>query len=238
MVLYQPIDGYCYNSDTHFLYNFFSKSQEQFKNIQGDLLDIGSGSGVLGLLIARDYKKLQLHQCEIQPIFQFLSQKNSETHCINSHIYKENVLSCDFGKKFDYIVSNPPFYHSDVIKSENENIKIARYNDTMPLDDLIQKVSRLLKPNGKFIFCYDVKQLNGIIISLNKAKLNIELMQFLHPKASKEASLVMIYARANSKSKLKVINPLIMFDEEGKFTAEVDDIYTKCATHSIKCEVE
>lgn len=238
MVLYQPIDGYCYNSDTHFLYNFFSKSQEQFKNIQGDLLDIGSGSGVLGLLIARDYKKLQLHQCEIQPIFQFLSQKNSETNCINSHIYKENLLSCDFGKKFDYIVSNPPFYHSDVIKSENENIKIARYNDTMPLDDLIQKVSRLLKPNGKFIFCYDVKQLNGIIISLNKAKLNIELMQFLHPKASKEASLVMIYARANSKSKLKVINPLIMFDEEGKFTAEVDDIYTKCATHSIKCEVE
>ncbi|MFA9374886.1 MAG: methyltransferase, partial [Poseidonibacter sp.] len=45
MVLYQPKDGYCYNSDTHFLYNFIVQSLKKFKNIKGELLDIGSGSG-------------------------------------------------------------------------------------------------------------------------------------------------------------------------------------------------
>ena len=63
-------------------------------------------------------------------------------------------------------------------------------------------------------------------------------MQFLHPKVSKDATLIMVYARKNSKSPLKVLNPLVMFDEDGKFTPEVNGIYNKCATHSIKCNLE
>ena len=238
LCLYQPQNGYCYNSDTHFLFNFINKNLEKFKNIKGDLLDIGSGSGVLGLLVARDYTKLKLHQCEIQNIFQFLSQKNSETNKIQSRLYKGDLIACEFDKKFDYIVSNPPFYHTDVIKSENENIKIARYNDTMPLEAFIKKVSALLKPSGKFFFCYDVKQINDIMMFLNKYKLNIEAVQFLHPNAKKEASLVMVYARANSKSRLKVLSPLVMFDKNNEFTQEVNEIYERCSTHSIKCEID
>ncbi|MEA2019099.1 MAG: methyltransferase [Campylobacterota bacterium] len=238
LTLYQPKNGYCYNSDTHFLYNFICKNLEIYKNIQGELLDIGSGSGVLGLLVARDYPKLNLNQCEIQSNFQFLSQKNSETNGIKNNLYKNDLISCDFNKQFEYIVSNPPFYHSDVIKSENESLKIARYNDSMPLDKFIQKTAKILKQNGKFFFCYDAKQLDKIIDNIDKTTLNIDSIQFLHPNSQKEASLVMIYARNNSKSKLKIMPPLIMFNSDGKFTQEVDNIYTKCATHSIKCELE
>ncbi|MEA3497491.1 MAG: methyltransferase [Campylobacterota bacterium] len=238
LTLYQPKNGYCYNSDTHFLYNFICKNLKQFKNIKGELLDIGSGSGILGLLVARDYEKLNLNQCEIQKSFQFLSQKNSETNNISNTLYKEDLLICNFDKEFDYIISNPPFYNSDVIKSENESLKIARYNDNFPLDKFINKVSKLLKPQGKFFFCYDVKQLNGIIISLNDAKINIEAIQFLHPKDLKEASLVMVYGRKNSKSKLKVLNPLIMFNNDGEFKEDINNIYKKCSTHSIKCDLE
>jgi len=126
--LYQPQNGYCYNSDTHFLYDFICSNLKQFKNIQGELLDIGSGSGVLGLLVARDFERLNLSQCEIQENFQFLSQKNSEVNGIQNTLFKGNVLELDFNKKFDYIISNPPFYNNDVIKSENESLKIARYN--------------------------------------------------------------------------------------------------------------
>ncbi len=51
----------------------------------------------------------------------------------------------NFEKQFDICVSNPPFYHSNVIKSENENLKIARYNDSMPLEKFIEKTSKILK---------------------------------------------------------------------------------------------
>lgn len=237
LVLYQPLNGYCYNSDTHFLFNFIHKNLQNFKNIKGELLDIGSGSGVLGLLVARDFKKLNLNQCEIQKPFQFLSQKNAQINKIDNTLFKDDFINCEFNKQFDYIVSNPPFYHCDVIKSENENIKIARYNDNMPLKDFIKKTSKLLKPKGQLFFCYDVKQLDLIIELLNQYKLNIESMQFLHPNSKKEASLVMIYARNNSKSKLKIFPPFIMFNEDGTFSDETNKIYDKCSTHSIKCEI-
>ncbi|XOB61146.1 tRNA1(Val) (adenine(37)-N6)-methyltransferase [Campylobacterota bacterium DY0563] len=236
MVLYQPSNGYCYNSDTHFLYNFTIECLEKFKNVNGDILDIGSGSGILGLLIARDNKKLNLNQCEIQKTFQELSTINAKCNKIDTQMYKGSFLELEFDKKFDICVSNPPFYHSNVIKSENENLKIARYNDSMPLNLFIKKVSKVLKNDGKFFFCYDVKQLKEIVKLLEECKLNIEAMQFVYPKEGKDATLVLIYARKNSKSLLRVLDSIYVF-EGNEFTSKVKKIYEMCSTHSIKVEI-
>lgn len=236
MVLYQPNNGYCYNSDTHFLHNFVNKNLEKFKNVKGELLDIGSGSGILGLLLARDNKKLNLNQCEIQESFQEFSQKNAKCNSIKTTMHKGSFLELNFEKQFDICVSNPPFYHSNVIKSENENLKIARYNDSMPLDEFIKKTSKILKNSGKFFFCYDVKQLNEIVSLLNEFKLNIESLQFVYPKKGKDATLVLVYARKNSKSLLKVLEPLTVFDGN-EFTSDVKKIYEHSSTHSIKVDI-
>ncbi len=238
MVLYQPSNGYCYNSDTHFLYNFIIENLKKYKNIKGELLDIGSGSGILGLLVAKTLGKVNLNQCEIQEIFQFFTQKNSATNKIESKLYKGSFEELNFDKKFDICVSNPPFYHSDVIKSENESLKIARYNDSLPLEVFIKKTSTILESDGKFFFCYDVKQINEILLILNKYKFNLEALQFVHPNESKDATLILVYAKKSSKSLTKILKPLIVFDKESNFTQEVQDIYKKSSTHSIKVNIE
>lgn len=237
MVLYQPKDGYCYNSDTHFLYNFIVQSLKKFKNIKGELLDIGSGSGILGLLVSREYENLSLNQVELQKTFQFLSTLNAKNNKIYANLYEGSFLEKDFDKKFDICVSNPPFYHSSVIKSDNENIKIARYNDSMPLELFIKRASSILKDSGKFFFCYDVKQINEILLYLNKYKMNLESLQFVHPNSSKDATLILVYARKNSKSLTQIVKPLFVFDDK-EFTKEVKSIYEKSSTHSIKVEIE
>ncbi|OCL92349.1 tRNA1(Val) (adenine(37)-N6)-methyltransferase [Arcobacter porcinus] len=238
MVLYQPIDGYCYNSDTHFLYDFICKNLEKFKNVKGELLDIGSGSGILGLLVVRNFEKLQLNQVELQKSFQFFSQKNSEINQISSNMFFGSFLEVDFKKEFDICVSNPPFYHSNVIKSENESLKIARYNTSMPLYDFIKKSSEILTKDGKLFFCYDAKQLDMIVLYLKEFKLNIESIQFVHPKKTSDASLIMVYARKNSKSLLKVMKPLIVFSKNAKFKKEIENIYKNINTYSIKAKIE
>ena len=238
MVLYQPTNGYCYNSDTHFLYNFIIENLKKYKNIKGELLDIGSGSGILGLLVAKNFEKLKLNQCEIQKMFQFFTKKNSETNKVNSNLYEGSFINIDFNKRFDICVSNPPFYHSDVIKSDNENLKIARYNDSLPLEEFIKKTASILNSEGKFFFCYDVKQINQILLLLNKYKFNLESLQFVHPKNSKDATLILVYAKRNSKSLTKILKPLIVFDENNDFTSEVQEIYKKSSTHSIKVDIE
>jgi len=238
LVLYQPTNGYCYNSDTHFLYYFIIENLKKYKNIKGELLDIGSGSGILGLLVSKDFEKLKLNQCEIQKMFQFFSTKNSETNKIDSKLYEGSFGNIEFDKRFDICVSNPPFYHTDVIKSDNESLKIARYNDSLPLEEFIKKTASILNSEGKFFFCYDVKQINQILLLLNKYKFNLESLQFVHPKVSKDATLILVYAKRNSKSLTKILKPLIVFDENNDFTPEVQEIYKKSSTHSIKVNIE
>lgn len=238
LLLYQPNNGYCYNSDTHFLYSFIIKNLEKFKNIKGELLDIGSGSGILGLLVARDNQKLSLNQCEIQKVFQFLTNLNSKNNKIMNKLFEGSFLDVDFDKNFDICISNPPFYHSNVIKSENTVLNIARYRDSLPIDDFFAKVYKVLNQDGKFFFCYDAKQINELLISLTKFRFNIESIQFVHPNLNKDASLVMIYARKNSKSLTKIMPPLIMFDNNGEFREEINDIYKKSATYSIKVDLD
>jgi len=237
LLLYQPKDGYCYNSDTHFLFNFIKENLKSFKNIRGEFLDIGSGSGILGLLVARDYPKLNLNQCELQKVFQFFSNKNAEINKLDNELHKGSFLEKEFNKKFDICISNPPFYHSNVVKSENECLKIARYNDSMPLEGFISKTAKILNDSGKFFFCYDVKQINEILLLLNKYKLNVEAIQFVHPKKSKDATLILVYARKNSKSLTKILSPLFVFDGN-EFTEEVQEIYNFSSTHSIKADFE
>lgn len=238
MVLYQPINGYCYNSDTHFLYHFICENFKKYKNIKGELLDIGSGSGILGLLVAKEFEKVNLNQCEIQNMFQFFSTKNSQTNKIDAKLYKGSFDRIEFDKKFDICVSNPPFYHSNVIKSENESLKIARYNDSLPLETFIKRTAEILNNDGKFFFCYDAKQINEIIVLLNKYRFNIEAIQFVHPKVSKDATLILVYVKKNSKSLTRILNPLIVFDENNDFTLEIQEIYKKSSTHSIKVDFE
>jgi len=238
LVLYQPKNGYCYNSDTHFLFYFICENFKKYKNIKGELLDIGSGSGILGLLVSNEYRKLNLNQCEIQEMFQFFSTKNAQINQINTKMYIGSYDQISFEKKFEICISNPPFYHCDVIKSENKSLKIARYNDSLPLEKLIKRSYEILKEDGKFFFCYDSKQINEILLLLNKYKFNLEALQFVHPKVSKDATLVLIYAKKNSKTLTKIMNPLVVFDENNSFTKEVESIYEKSSTYSIKADFE
>ncbi len=60
---------------------------------------------------------------------------------------------------------------------------------------------------------------------LKEFKLNLEALQFVSLNDSKDATLVMIYAKKNSKSLVKILNPLIVFDENNEFTKTVQNIY-------------
>ena len=67
MLLYQPDEGYCYNSDSIFLYGFISRFEPK-----GKTLDVGAGCGIVGLLVARDFPAVTLEAVEKQSA-QFLS---------------------------------------------------------------------------------------------------------------------------------------------------------------------
>jgi len=231
MLLYQPQSGYCYNSDSIFLYDFIN-----FFKPKGKVLDVGAGCGVVGLLVARDNKKVKLEAVEKQAAFREYAKVNARVNNIELCLHAGDFLELDNVQKYDYVISNPPFYPDGVQKSENEMLFHARYNVNLPLEPFFKKVSQLLKPHSHFIFCYDATQFALICELLAKVKMRVVDVQFVHPKSDRNASLVMVHARNGSKSMLKVWPPFISFEGDEP-SQKVQDIYKKANTQSIKCQI-
>ncbi len=230
MFLYQEDSGYLFNSDTHFLYDFLTKF-----NPKGELLDVGCGCGILGLLTARDFP-ISLTQIDKQKHNIFLSEKNAEVNSLKTNVIEDDFLTFDFDKKFDFIISNPPYYHDGVSKSKNEALHISRYSMHLPLKDFFKKVKRCLTNRGHFIFCYDACGIQEILVSLKDVKMQVEDLQFVHGTKDKNASLVLVHARGSSLSKTKTHPPLINI-KDGQTSDDVNVIYQKTRTYSIKCKI-
>jgi len=231
MLLYQPQEGYCYNSDSVFLYDFIDSFSPK-----GKVLDVGAGCGVVGLLVARDNKKVELEAVEKQEVFIHYATTNARVNKIEYKMHRGSFLELDENLKYDYIISNPPFYHEGASKSEDKMLFNARYNINLPLKDFFKKVSQLLKPQSHFIFCYDASQFGLICAELDKVKLRVIDVQFVHPKIDKKASLVMLHVKNGSKSLMKVWEPFISFDGN-EFSQKAQAIYKKAKTQSIKCQI-
>ena len=225
MILYQPKNGYCYNSDTMFLYNFISNF-----NLKGDVLEVGGGCGVLGLLIKRDFD-INLTIIEKQKIMSEFIHKNLKENSLTAEVINGDFLEYKFDKRFDFIISNPPFYNGS-LKSDNEIKKIARYEEFLPMENFFKKVNILLKERGEFIFCYDAKRIDDIILKMPKPLKVIDI-RFLHPRITKKATLIMIRAKRHAKSMVSIHPPLIGFEGES-YSKEAKEIYKKANTKSIK----
>jgi len=231
MFLYQPSNGYCYNSDSLFLYNFVSLFSPK-----GKVLDVGAGCGVVGLLVARDNEKVKLEAVEKQDIFVEFATINARVNKIKYKLYKTDFLDFLVDEKYDYIISNPPFYVSGSTKSDNDILSNARYNINLPLAKFFKKVSQILKPKSHFIFCYDATQFGLVCSELDKVNIRIVDVQFVHPKVDRVASIVLIHARNGSNAMMKVWQPFFSFNGN-EVSQEAKEIYEKAKTQSIKCQL-
>lgn len=227
--LYQLKDGYCYNSDSLFLFAF----ARNFLKRGARLLDVGCGSGILGALCARDFD-CWVEMIEKDESSAFLAQINVP----NSKVHCQDFLDFKSEKKFDFIISNPPFYRGEIFPSKNMRLNLARNEKFLPLDLMLKQMKRLLKSNGSILLCYDAKESHRVFYALREIGFNAEVVRFVHPRENQDATLVMIKAKIQSKQSLKVMPPL--FTHVGKNqmdnSLEVQEIYHLCNTYSIKIE--
>jgi len=228
MNLFQPERGYRYNSDTLLLYDFIASFTPK-----GEIIDVGCGCGILGLLLKRDFPSVKMHLLDIQAQNCTIAQANAEANTVAIESFRCNdFLQTKFEHKWDMIISNPPFYHKGGVKSENDALFLSRHSNALPFEAFAQKVTKTLSNRGYFCFCYDAKQSDTLMASLLGNGLNVEDICFVYPKEDKEASLVLIRARKNSKTLCKIHPPLFIYEGD-TFTPRVKAIFERSQTQSV-----
>jgi tRNA1Val (adenine37-N6)-methyltransferase len=226
--LYQPTSGYRYNSDSIFLYDFITKFKPK-----GKLLDVGCGVGIISLLLSRDFK-IETSIIDKQEKMLQYARQNYVLNRLETQSYLGDFRELQTEDRYDFIISNPPFYDEHVQQSENTHLNIARYAHHLPIEGFIRSVKTFLKPKGWFIFCYDAKQIDLLLYHLKSHGLNPEKIQFVHSKIDRESKLVMIAARNNSKSMTQIIPPLVVFNDNNTYMLSIQNIFDRANTNSIK----
>lgn len=117
------------------------------------ILDIGTGTGIIALMLAQRSQASQIDALEIDEDAYEQSTDNFENSPWNDRLYCFHAGLDEFVEEpedeYDLIVSNPPFYTED-FKTDNEARDLARFADAMPFEDLIEAADLLLSENGIF----------------------------------------------------------------------------------------
>ena len=202
----QKNDGYKYGEDTILLFKLFQESLNK-KNIK--LLDIGTGNGILPILLSDNEFLSELIGIDIQRENIERAIKALELNKIRKNVIFEcmDIKEYKNSNYFDVIISNPPYMEENGKKiNENEHKAISRHEIKLTLSEFISNAKRLLKPIGSLYFIHRTHRLVEIVKSLDKNNFSIKRMIFIYSTKNNKSSMVFIEAIKGKKVKLEVEN--------------------------------
>lgn len=216
---------FCFGMDAVLL-SGFAKAK------QGDrVLDLGTGTGIIPILMEAKTSAKNLVGLEIQPDSADMARRSVRLNGLEKKI---EIITGDikeaeslFGAaSFDVVTSNPPYMteHHGITNPEAPKA-IARHELLCSLEDVISQSSRLLKPGGNFFMVHRPFRLVDIFVLLREYKLEPKRMKSVYPFADKEPNMVLIEANRGGRARMRVEKPLIVYKEPGVYTEEIYDIY-------------
>ena len=201
MIIQNP-NEYCFTSDAVALANFAKCAKGEV------VVDLCSGSGVIGILISAKCSPSHVHLVELQNILADMSDRSVKYNDLQDIISVHNAplqgISSVLGVgKADMVVCNPPYKKSNMSKlGEKKSINIAKHEIEVTLEEIILESAKLLKFGGKFYTINKEERLADIIVEMRKNHIEPKIIKIL--STTKYGHIVMVQGIKNGKSGLKV----------------------------------
>lgn len=224
----QDKDGFCFGIDSVLLSDFAKEIRS--KSI---VLDLGTGNGVLGILLCGKTNLSKIYGVEIQEDIANIAQKSINLNKLNNRfeIINDNIKNLNSYFKndsIDAIISNPPYKKDNSgLKNESQKKLISRHEITANLEDFISVSSKLLKSNGSLYMVHRPERLADLFYLLKKYKLEPKKLRFVQSFTNSKPKFFLIKATKNANSFLNVEQPLIIYNSDGNYTDEILKIYNK-----------
>lgn len=224
----QSKDGFCFGMDSVLLSDF-AKEIKPRKTI----LDMGTGTGILGILLCAKTQETKIVGVEIQEEVADMTQRSVKLNDLEDRFTIicqdiKNLSKIYEAGSFDAIVTNPPYKKRGTGGiNENEKKLISRHEITADLENFIEIASYLLKDQGSIYIVHRPERLFDIFNCLHKYKIEPKNLKFVYPNYNKEPNLILIKATKNAKPFLKVEKPIYVYKEDGNYTEEILKIYNK-----------
>lgn len=221
----QDTNRFCFGMDAVLL-SGFARVKEGAK-----VLDMGTGTGIIPILLEAKTKAAHLTGLEIQPDSADMARRSVQLNGLEEKI---DIVEGDIKEagslfdaaSFDVITCNPPYMIGQHgIKNPEDAKAIARHEILCTLEDVISQAAKLLKPGGNFFLVHRPFRLAEIMVLLHQYRLEPKRMQLVYPFVDKEPNMVLLEANRGGKPRMTVEKPLIVYQKKGVYMPEIYDIY-------------
>ena len=208
----QNPERFCFGIDAVLLSDFVRVKKEE------TILDLGTGTGILPILLAAKTQGKHFTGLEIQAESADMAVRSVEHNRLGERI---DIVTGDIKEAaeifrpafFDVIVTNPPYMLAEHgLQNPGDAKAIARHEVLCTLDDILRESGKLLQESkGRFYMIHKPFRLAEIIIKMNQYKIEPKRIQFIHPYVDKEPTMVLIEGIKGGKSRVKIEPPVIMY---------------------------
>lgn len=185
------------------------------------LLDLGTGTGVIPILLSAKTKGSGFTGLEIQPESADMARRSVSYNHLEE---KVEIVTGDIKEaadlfdaaSFDVITTNPPYMLADHgLRNPDDSKAIARHEVLCTLDDILRESMRLLQDKGRFYMIHRPFRLTEILTKMHEYKIEPKRIQFIHPYIDKEPTMVLVEGMRGAKPRVTIEPPIIMYAKDG-----------------------
>jgi len=183
------------------------------------ILDIGTGTGLIALMLAQRFPEALVRGIEIHPAAAKEAALNAAASPFSERV---NVLEADFLKhafedKFDAIVSNPPYF-KDSLRSELSGKNLARHQDALEISRLLEHAFQILEPDGIFSMILPPVEMEAALFHARMLGAHVARQCLVHSKQGQPAVRVMTEWSLAKPPGPPEIQHLVIYEEDGSYT--------------------
>ena len=223
----QAKNGYRFSLDPVLLNGFISGVRDC------SVLDLGTGSGILPLLLSARNEALSIAGVEVQ---QEMAERAGRTMALNGLEASVRIIHGDIrdlpfaGLKaaaFDVVTANPPYRAPDTGRvAPDDERGMARHELAGGLGAFLRAADSMLKSGGSFYVIYLAVRLAELLTGMASFKLEPKRLRCVHSRTGQPARLVLLEGRKNGRPGMEVESPLVVYKGEGRdYTDEVLTMY-------------
>lgn len=221
----QHTEKFCFGMDAVLLSGFVRAKEGE------RILDLGTGTGIIPILLEAKTKAAHLTGLEIQAESADMAQRSVMLNGLEDKItiIEGDIKEADKlfeAASFDIVTCNPPYMIGQHgLQNPDAPKAIARHEILCTLEDVAAKAAKLLRPGGRFFMVHRPFRLAEIMTVLTQYRLEPKRMRLVYPYIDKEPNMVLMEASRGGRSRMTVEKPLIVYESPGVYTREIYDVY-------------
>ena len=220
----QPAQGYRFSLDPLLLCAFAGGGEV------GRVIDLGAGSGIIPLLMARRFVSAQIVGVEVQEEMAALAGRNVALNGLSERV---GIICADIlslrrrfhASTFDLVVANPPYRREGTGRiSPKSGRDRARHETTATLADFLEVAKYLVSPTGTISFIYHPVRLAEFCSAAAALKLALLRLRMVHGNSGAAGRMVLLELAKGRRGDLEVLPPLFVYGADGEYSAEMNRI--------------